>query len=83
MRFPIGRELRTLRDAAKYLMKLPVKTRQSEPWLVAIEALLMAAEDRGPMMHARVGILRALKHGKPAPTSEPRRKRAKVYRMVR
>jgi hypothetical protein len=27
---------------------------------VTIEALLMAAEDRGPLMHARIGVLRAL-----------------------
>jgi hypothetical protein len=26
----------------------------------ATEALIMAAEDRGPLMHARIGVLRAL-----------------------
>ena len=52
--------MRTLRDAASYLMALPGKTRQSDEWQAAIEALLMAAEDRGPLMHARVGMLRAL-----------------------
>ena len=58
---PDGRTLRTLRDAAKYIMALPPgKTRQSDEWQAAIEALLMAAEDRGPLMHARVGMLRAL-----------------------
>jgi hypothetical protein len=57
---PDGRTLRTLRDAASYLMALPGKTRQSDEWQAAIEALLMAAEDRGPLMHARVGMLRAL-----------------------
>jgi hypothetical protein len=41
-------------------MALPGKTRQSDEWQAAIEALLMAAEDRGPLMHARVGMLRAL-----------------------
>jgi hypothetical protein len=41
-------------------MALPGKTRQSDEWQAAIEALLMAAEDRGPMMHARIGMLRAL-----------------------
>jgi hypothetical protein len=29
-------------------------------WQAAIEALIMAAEGRGPLMHARVGMLRAL-----------------------
>jgi hypothetical protein len=57
---PGGKALRTLRDAASYVMVLPGKTRQSDEWQAAIEALLMAAEDRGPLMHARVGMLRAL-----------------------
>jgi hypothetical protein len=57
---PDGRTLSTLRDAASYLMALPGKTRQSDEWQAAIEALLTAAEDRGPLMHARIGMLRAL-----------------------
>ena len=27
----------------------------------------MAAEDRGPLMHARIGMLKALNNGKPEP----------------
>ena len=57
---PDGRTLRTLRDAASYVMALPGKTRQVDEWQAAIEALLMAAEDRGPLMHARIGMMRAL-----------------------
>ena len=57
---PKGKALVTLRDAASYIMALPGKTRQSDEWQAAIEALLMAAEDRGPLMHARIGMLRAL-----------------------
>ena len=57
---PDGRTLSTLRDAASYLMALPGKTRQSDEWQAAIKALLMAAENRGPLMHARIGMLRAL-----------------------
>jgi hypothetical protein len=53
-------DMRTLRDAASYHMALPGKTRQSDEWQVAIEALLKAAENRGPLMHARIGMLRAL-----------------------
>jgi hypothetical protein len=41
-------------------MALPGKTRQPDEWQAAIEALLMAAEIRGPLMHARIGMLRAL-----------------------
>ena len=29
-------------------------------WQAAGEAVIMAAEDRGPLMHARIGTLRAL-----------------------
>ncbi len=57
---PKGKALVTLRDAASYIMALPGKTRQADDWQAAIEALLMAAEDRGPLMHARIGMMRAL-----------------------
>jgi hypothetical protein len=43
----------------------------------------MAAEDRGPLMHAHIGMLRALDHGKADPKIEPARRRAKAYRIVR
>ncbi len=51
----------TLRDAADYIMKLPKAEQNLEPWQAAVEALIMAAEDRGPLMHARIGVMRALK----------------------
>jgi hypothetical protein len=35
------------------------------------------------LMHARVGMLRALNHGRSEPAAAPRRKRAKSYRVVR
>jgi hypothetical protein len=57
---PRGRQLVTLKDGADYIMKLP-KAEQAQPeWQTATEALIMAAEGRGPLMHARVGVLRAL-----------------------
>ncbi len=31
-----------------------------DEWQTAIEALLMAVENRGPVMHSRIGVLRAL-----------------------
>jgi hypothetical protein len=43
-----------------YIMKLPKAEQASPEWQAATEALLMAAEDRGPLMHARIGMLRAL-----------------------
>ena len=45
----------TPRDAADYIMKLPKAAQDLEERQTATEALLMAAEDRGPLMHAHVG----------------------------
>jgi hypothetical protein len=55
-----GRELLTLKNAADYIMKLPKAEQKHEKWETAISCLIMAAEGRGPMMHARIGVLRAL-----------------------
>jgi hypothetical protein len=41
-------------------MKLPKAEQKLEAWQTATEALIMAAEGRGPLLHARVGMLRAL-----------------------
>jgi hypothetical protein len=72
--------MKTLRDAAEYITRLP-KSEQAKPhWQAAAEALLMAAEGTGPLLHARVGMLRALNHGKPEPVRE---RAARVYRLVR
>jgi hypothetical protein len=56
---PRGRKLVTLEDAAGYIMKLPKAEQNLGEWQAATEALIMAAEDR-PLMHARIGMLRAL-----------------------
>lgn len=65
---PSGEALRTLREAADYIMKLP-KDQQKQPrWQAAVEALLMAAEGRGPILHARIGMLRALNGVAPGTT---------------
>jgi hypothetical protein len=56
---PAGRQLVTF-DAGNYIAGLTRKEYESDHWQVAIEALLMAAEGRGPLMHARVGVIRAL-----------------------
>jgi hypothetical protein len=57
---PRGRQLVTLEDAGKYITKLPKVEQQLDEWQTATEALIMAAEGRGPLLHARVGMLRAL-----------------------
>jgi hypothetical protein len=48
-----------------------------------MEALILVATLGGPTMFARIGIMRALNHGKPDPAPMPRRKRAKAYRVIR
>ena len=55
--------LRTLQDAADLILKLPKAQQQLPHWQAAVEALIMAAEGRGPLLHARVGMLRAMNHG--------------------
>lgn len=60
MPLPNGRPLVTLKDAADYIMKLPKAEQNFAEWQAATEALIMAAEKRGPLMHARIGMLRAL-----------------------
>jgi hypothetical protein len=57
---PRGRQFVTLEDAAGYIMKLPKAEQNLKEWQAATEALIMVAEARGPLMHARVGVLRAL-----------------------
>lgn len=71
----------TLRDAASHILKLPKAEREKPHWQTAGEVVLMAAEDRGPLMMAEIGMRQALNHGKPKPARE--RKRAKTYRVIR
>jgi hypothetical protein len=59
---PKGKKLVTLKDAAAYILALPKSKQQSPEWQAAGEAVIMAAEDRGPLMHAHVGMMLAL-HG--------------------
>ena len=51
-------------------------TRRTRTGHAATAALIMAAERRGPLMHAHIGMLRALNFGKPgtkiAPPSAPK-----------
>jgi hypothetical protein len=57
---PGGRQLVTLQDAANYIMKLPKAEQNLPEWQTAIACLMGAAEGRDFLMHARVGMLRAL-----------------------
>jgi hypothetical protein len=57
---PRGRQLATLQEAANYIMKLPKAEQNLEEWQTAIGCLIGAAEGRDFLMHARIGMLRAL-----------------------
>jgi hypothetical protein len=57
---PRGRQLVTLRDAARYIFKLPEAEQHPGEWQAAVLALILVAEHNGPTMMARIGIMRAL-----------------------
>jgi hypothetical protein len=58
---PGGRRLRTLQEAANYVMQLPEAEQQEPRWQSAVEMLINAAETGGAwLMFARIGMLRAL-----------------------
>jgi hypothetical protein len=57
---PDGRQLVTLQDAGTYITKLPKADQDAERWQIAIEMLILAAENRRPTMFARIGVIRAL-----------------------
>lgn len=78
-----GRQLLTLRDAARYIQQL-TKAEQAKPhWQTATSILIGAAEGRDFVMHARIAVLKAISHGRPEPPAEPRRKRAKAFKIIR
>lgn len=72
----------TLRDAANYILKLPKAEQSKSHWQAAAEVVIMAAEGRGPIMHARIGMLKAMNFGKPK-SEVVRRKAVRKYRIVR
>jgi hypothetical protein len=72
---PKGKALITLKDAAAYILALPKSKQQSPEWQAVTEALLMAAEDRGPLMHAHVGMMLALHGAKPIPEYDSSKER--------
>jgi hypothetical protein len=57
---PNGPPARTLRDAANYIKKLPKSERDAPEWRLAIQMLIDAAEARGPMLFAKMGVFRAV-----------------------
>lgn len=79
---PNGRPARTLRDAADYIRKLSTSERFRQEWRLAVHTLIEAAENRGPMVFARMGLLYAIDRDA-EPRFESRRRRAKLIRLGR
>jgi hypothetical protein len=57
---PGERPARTLRDAGNYIRKLPESERDAPELRLAVQMLIDAAEDRGPVLFAKMGMDRAL-----------------------
>jgi hypothetical protein len=57
---PRGRELVTLEDAGKYIIKIPKAEHEASEWQAAMQALILVATKGGPTMLARIGIMQAL-----------------------
>jgi hypothetical protein len=55
-----GRQLAALQDAGTYITKLPKAEHEAAQWQAAMEALILVATSGGPVMFARIGIMRAL-----------------------
>jgi hypothetical protein len=72
---PGKRPARTLRDAGNYIRKLPESERDTPEWRLAVQMLIDAAEDRGPVLFAKFGMERALnRKAKDAINSAPKRR---------
>jgi hypothetical protein len=55
IKLPNGKRIETLDDARKYLLAIP-KKKWTPTVGAAIEAVIMAANGEGPMMHANKGV---------------------------
>jgi hypothetical protein len=57
---PKGKKLVTLRDAALYITELPKAEHDAVEWQAAMEALILVAEQDGPTMFVRIGVMRGM-----------------------
>ena len=73
-----GKALHGLRDAANHILALPPSETKKEHWQTAMGCLLLAAEEDGPLMMARIAMVKALGSGKAPPNGHLRS--AKIIR---
>lgn len=55
-----GHKLVTLLDAGEYIAAMPKTEHAAPEWQAAMEALILVAEGGGPVMFARIGMMRVL-----------------------
>jgi hypothetical protein len=80
---PSGPPARTLRDAANFIKKLPKAEHDSPEWRLAVHTLIEAAEGRGPMLFARMGLLRASSQSTPEQVFNSSRQDAQKRKLKR
>jgi hypothetical protein len=81
IRLANGKALRTLQDAAHHIIALPPRETDQPQWQTAMSCLLAAAERRGPLMIARIAMIKALGNSAKATPSE--RRAAKRYTIIK
>jgi hypothetical protein len=74
-----SKALHTLRDAASYIIALSPRESTKAHWQTAMACLISAAEKGGPLITARIAMLKAINAGLPELPPEPRRNAAKRY----
>jgi hypothetical protein len=80
---PRGRQLVTLKDAARYIQKLPKAEQQLEEWQTAVARPCFWSSTRTARRCSRgIGVMRALHRQQPKAAPAPRRKRGKAYRII-
>lgn len=73
---PDGRKLRTLKDAAEYVLALPPNIQNERPWQFAAECLKNAAErEIAWMWFARPSMMKALHGPEEPPIGNPEGKK--------
>jgi hypothetical protein len=73
----------TLHDAAQYIVKLPKGECELPQWQTAIECLMLVGDHGGDPMLPHIAMMQALHRHESKAAPAPRRKRAKVYKVIR
>jgi hypothetical protein len=80
---PRRKPLRTIRDAALYITRLPKNQREAEYWQPAAVLLRLIGENGGCVFFARLAVMHGLRKGKrEAGPPVPRPRRARQYRII-